>query len=132
LQERLADIQMLAHRLQQASPTNQLNLAESHLGNLQGRANRAIEHHMEMAKARLAAGESLLVALDPFAIMRRGYTQLTTSDRQALVTRATQLTEGDQVTAHFVDGYANLVTAGIMNTSMEHPDPETPTGKTSG
>ena len=128
LQERLADIQQLEHRLHQASPTSQLQLAEAHLANLQGRIARSIDQRLSLAEARLGHNQSLLAALDPFAVMRRGYAQLSSAGDNERIARVAQLAAGDEVIAHLVDGYARLTTTGIMKTTDDTANTGADTG----
>ena len=130
LQERLADIQQLEHRLHQASPTSQLQLAEAHLANLEGRIARSIDQRLSLAEARLTHNQSLLAALDPFAVMRRGYAQLSSAGDNERITRVAQLAAGDEVIAHLVDGYARLTTTGIMKTADDTANTGADTGTT--
>jgi exodeoxyribonuclease VII large subunit len=116
-QERLAEIQALTHRLHQASPVHKLRLAEANLLDLSARAVRAFEDTMTIANGKVERFDALLAALDPMAILRRGFTQVTRDSDGTGIFRASQLAPGDTVRAYFTDGYAQLTTTGIMETS---------------
>lgn len=128
-QERLTEIQELRHRLHQASPTHQLTLEESRISNLGSRAIRAFERTAETAEARISCIDALLGGLDPHAVLRRGFAQITGDLDGRLISRTSQLTTSDTVRARFIDGFAQFATTGIMDVSASKPRGSTGQGE---
>jgi exonuclease VII large subunit len=117
LQERLADVQFLVQRLHFVSPVQQLLVREAKVERLVREAERIVEHKLVVSESRLAKSTVLLSALDPIAMLRRGYAQLTRVDDGELVGRAAHVGEHDSVRATFIDGYVDLTATNIVNTS---------------
>jgi exodeoxyribonuclease VII large subunit len=129
LQERLADVHFLLQRLQLVSPMHQLLTREATVERLANEAQRIIERKLVGSESRLAHSSVLLAALDPIAMLRRGYAQLTRINDGSLVGRAGQLSQNDSVRATFADGYAELTATSIMNTQAASPSTSSKRGQ---
>jgi exodeoxyribonuclease VII large subunit len=117
LQERLAEVQFLAHRLQHVSPMQVLTLQNAVVSSLQARAGFAIEWILQRGSTRLERYQSMIEVLDPNAMLRRGYVQITRADDGSLVSRVGQLQPGERVQATFDDGFADMTSTSIMTSS---------------
>jgi exodeoxyribonuclease VII large subunit len=117
LQERLAEVRALAHRLQHVSPAYLLTLQDAVISGLRARAGFAIERILQRDSARIDRFQSMLDVLDPYAMLRRGYVQITRAEDGSLVSRVGQMQPGEKVQATFDDGFANMTTTSIMTSS---------------
>jgi exodeoxyribonuclease VII large subunit len=131
LQERLAEVHALAHRLQYVSPLHQLTTQDSVLANLWARASFAIERIMHREDTRIERIRSVLEVLDPHAMLRRGYVQITRASDGSLISRVSQARPGERIRATFDDGFAEMTTTSIMtsNTPDARQAAETGTGR---
>lgn len=124
LQERLADVQHLVQRLQQVSPLHQLVLQQARLDLLEARAIQAIERWLVAEDSRISQLSALIAALDPHAMLRRGYAQITRDSDGGLISRASQMNLGETIRAQFIDGTAILTPSRIETTTNDElPSP---------
>ncbi|MEJ7838230.1 MAG: exodeoxyribonuclease VII large subunit [Thermomicrobiales bacterium] len=123
LQERLADVQSLVQRLNHMSPIQQLVVQQARLDFLTSRAAQTIERSLTLQASRIDQLHATLTALDPQAMLRRGYAQITRANDGNLVSRASQAVPDDLLRAEFADGTLDLATLSvtIRDTSEQSP-----------
>lgn len=121
LQERLADVHHLVQRLQHVSPRHQLVLQQSSLNLLEARAAQAIERRLTAEESRLSQLSTLIAALDPYAMLRRGYVQMTRESDGSLISRVSQVNLGDAIRARFIDGTAILTPTNVAIATNNEP-----------
>lgn len=88
----------------QARPETRLKLQRARSLDLQRSSRRAIENHLAAKRARLTSLRLQLEALDPLAILSRGYAVLTDAQTGDLITRADQVDDGQPLRARVMDG----------------------------
>ena len=74
---------------------------------LSDRGNRAYQSHDNIRRGLLAEKAGRLSALDPLAVLSRGYTAVFSDGR--VVKKAAALTKGETVSLRFADGSASAV-----------------------
>jgi exodeoxyribonuclease VII large subunit len=79
-----ARLQQQRHRLLQARPSRQLHLQQGRLEGLRDRLHREFRNRVRGEMSRLEAVAGRLRALDPEAVLERGYSLLLTSDRRVI------------------------------------------------
>lgn len=123
LQERLADVQSLVQRLNHVSPIQQLVVQQARLDLLTSRAMQATQRNLTFQASRIDRIQAMLTALDPQAMLRRGYAQITRASDGNLISRARQAVPEDRLHARFADGSLDLTTLGvtIRDTSDQSP-----------
>lgn len=90
--------------LLRASPQQRLRLQRRRANELENVAQRAITAHLRVKRARLDAARAQLVALDPLAILRRGYAVLTDPGDGRIVSSVQRATPGAALRARVADG----------------------------
>jgi exodeoxyribonuclease VII large subunit len=68
------------------------------------RMHRAATHRIARSKQRVAVSSSVLVALDPAAVLQRGYAALQRADDGLPVFSVSQAEPGTRIVAHLADG----------------------------
>lgn len=93
----------LLARLRLQSPAGRVRSDRQHLDDLTYRAGRALRHQLDLQAARLGGMEQRLTALNPLAVLGRGYAVVTRADG-VLVRRRDQATLGDRLNVQVSDG----------------------------
>ena len=93
----------LQNRLQMRSPHLRLRSDRQRVDGLQRQAAIALEHHLRLKRARLNALEQRLAALDPRAVLGRGYALLQKKDG-SFVRSKDQVRVGEALSVQVVDG----------------------------
>ena len=93
----------LTGRLRLKSPRWRLLSDQQRLDEISRRAGVALEHHLELQHARLAALEQRLESLGPLSVMRRGYAVVTRADGR-MVHSTRQVASGDELNVRVSDG----------------------------
>ena len=114
LQEFQADVQHLVQRLHFVSPLQHLTSQQSAIDRLVIHAQSAIERKLAAEDSRVDQMLALLSGLNPYAMLRRGYAQITRSGDGTLIGRAGQMQSNEQVTATFEDGFVELTATSII------------------
>ncbi|AGA34725.1 Exodeoxyribonuclease VII large subunit [Thioalkalivibrio nitratireducens DSM 14787] len=100
-------LEQLRHRLFQARPSRLLQTQQARLDGLRDRLAREIRHQLERETTRLEAAHGRLRALDPDAVLERGYSILLTHDQQ-VVRRAEPSLQGASLHARLASGRLDL------------------------
>ncbi|MCA1789185.1 MAG: exodeoxyribonuclease VII large subunit [Thioalkalivibrio sp.] len=79
-----ARLQQQRHRLLQARPSRQLQLQQGRLEGLQERLRREVHNRLDRNRSRLEGVAGRLRALDPEAVLHRGYSILMTADHRVI------------------------------------------------
>jgi exodeoxyribonuclease VII large subunit len=90
--------------LLRCSPENRLRSQRQRSDDLMRSAHRSILVHLRSKRARLAGLGSQLGALDPLAILARGYAMLTDADSGTVVSKTADATSGRRLRAQVSDG----------------------------
>ncbi|HNB51450.1 MAG TPA: exodeoxyribonuclease VII large subunit, partial [Anaerolineales bacterium] len=96
----LANVQ---NRLLRQAPRARIFNDRQRLDDLARRADTALSHQMRLRRTRLDGLTQKLTALNPLAILERGYAVVTTPDGHA-VRRTSQVSPGDPLTVRVADG----------------------------
>jgi exodeoxyribonuclease VII large subunit len=90
-------------RLRMRSPMNRVRSGRQHLDDLAHRSAIALSHKLELETVRLSGIEQRLSALNPLAVLDRGYAVITRPDGKK-VTSVSQVTSGDELSVRVRDG----------------------------
>lgn len=90
--------------LLRASPSNRLRAQRQRVDELQRAAQRAMGIELRTKRARLESLRAQLRALDPLAILARGYAVLTDPASGAVVSQVNEATPGRRLQAQVADG----------------------------
>ncbi|WP_304442588.1 exodeoxyribonuclease VII large subunit, partial [Pelomonas sp. KK5] len=102
-------------------PRRQL-VEDQRLRHLDQRASRSLPAALRSARQRLDALGARLAALDPHAVLSRGYAWLDDGQGSALVS-VEQLQTGGEVTAVLADGRARMQVLDKLPTISAGPNP---------
>jgi exodeoxyribonuclease VII large subunit len=128
-----ARLQQQRHRLLQARPSRQLQQQQVRLQGLRERLHREFRNRLRTDATRLEAVAGRLRALDPEAVLERGYSILLTSD-QRVVRRADPELASARLRARLAHGELDLQVITVLpepNQSANSHD-DTPPRKTKG
>lgn len=103
-----AAVDELAQRAGRASPDRRLAHHRQRIDDLNRRASLALVHHLRSARQRLTGTRLHLAALDPTAVLARGYAIVSRPDG-AVVSSTAQVAPGDTIAVRVVDGQFNAV-----------------------
>jgi exodeoxyribonuclease VII large subunit len=110
----------LAVRLARNSPVARIQSDRQHLDELSNRAARGLFHHLQLQHAQLRGLERRLAALNPQAILQRGFAIITLADG-SLVSRVSQAHPGERLSVRLSDG---KFSAQVLDEPPEgHPSP---------
>jgi exodeoxyribonuclease VII large subunit len=93
----------LTNWLGQHSPAARIQTDRQRVDELAYRAGTALNHRMQLQRARLAGLEQRLTALDPLSILARGYAVVSLSDG-TIVRQVKQAVPGDRLNLRVSDG----------------------------
>lgn len=94
----------LNRALLRGSPRNRLRMQQQRADELRRRSRQAIHVHLRQKRARLDAVRTQLEALNPVAILARGYAMLTDEQTGRVVARVDQVATGSRLLAQVADG----------------------------
>lgn len=97
-------VDTLADTLERCSPAAQLDRQQQAIQALAERLTRATQHELEVARERARARELQLRALDPRAILRRGYAVTWRTDDGAIVRELDQIEPGVRLRTRLSNG----------------------------
>lgn len=100
---RQQDLDYYRQRLDRVSPAGWIQTERQQISEQQERSLRAVYHHLELCRARLQGLNSRLEALNPAAVLRRGYALVQHPDGH-LVRSAGQAHVGEMVDIRLWDG----------------------------
>ncbi len=98
--QRLMDIR---RRLDQLSPRRQVQNGRQRLDDMQERMARALAAYEQLRRARLDGLQQRLHALNPLAVMQRGFAVVHSADGR-LLSSVRQISIGDEVSVRMTDG----------------------------
>jgi exodeoxyribonuclease VII large subunit len=98
------DLDQLHSALERSSPVEALVARDGEVRHLASRASRAALHHVQLFEERLRARELQLAALDPLAILRRGYGLTWQAESGAVVRGLGDVHVGMALRTRVVDG----------------------------
>jgi exodeoxyribonuclease VII large subunit len=90
--------------LLRASPQNRVRLQRQRADELRRAMHRSMALHLRAKRARLTALRAQLDALDPLAILGRGYAVLTDEETGKVISRVEQAAPQSRVRARVSDG----------------------------
>ncbi len=102
-----AQLRQLRHRLLQVNPDRRLRPLRDRLRNDRERLQRELRSRLDRERARVAAYADRLRAMDPEAVLQRGYSILMTTDQQVIRAADPRLAN-ERVRAHLADGELDL------------------------
>ena len=106
-------------RLEYVSPERRIRSARQQIDDLQGRALRAVQHSLALRQARRLGLENRLQALNPTAILQRGFALLQHADGSLL--RSThQAQPGEALVARLKDGTLTVRVETIQSDMEKH------------
>ncbi|WP_245662940.1 exodeoxyribonuclease VII large subunit [Endozoicomonas arenosclerae] len=105
LQANTASYERLNDRLAQSSPARRIERMQGQLNLLQNKLNSNIQLLVKQKESHLKQLTGMLDAVSPLATLSRGYSIVAKGDE--FIRDASQLNEGDQVTARFSKGSAD-------------------------
>ncbi len=106
---------LLQAALERQNPLRRLQDERQRLDELWARAGRAALHALNLQRAGLRGSAARLQALNPLAVLERGYALVTRPDG-SLLTRAAQAQAGEKARVRLADG-----TLGVEIQSVEKP-----------
>ena len=118
LADRREGLDWLQRRLDHLSPARQIAEHRRRTFDLQRRAHQTMQHRLTLAQARLAGQASRLIALDPYAVLSRGYAIVTDADTGAVVSSSRQVRAGRGLRVRVADGEFDA-TAGRQRRLLE-------------
>jgi exodeoxyribonuclease VII large subunit len=95
-------------RLVYRRPLDGVNMRRQDVDSLLSRAGRAIVSRLTVMQHRLESAANRLAALDPTAILSRGYSLAFQAETGRLITRVAQAPEGTKVDLRVSDGTIKL------------------------
>ena len=111
-EDRQARLEDMQRRLLRASPLWQIQNGRQRLDDLSTRGQLALAHRLQLQRAQIAGLRSRLQALNPLAVLERGFAVVSRSDG-SLVRSVSQLKAGDGIQVQVADGKFNAdVTQG--------------------
>ncbi len=102
--ERRQSLGGLENRLRLLSPARRLQTDRQRLDDLARRLNAAQAHGLALAAERLKGAESRLLALDPLAVLARGYAVVTRKADGRVVMQPSAVSPGDDLRVRVRDG----------------------------
>lgn len=115
LDDRRRDISNLQHRLALLSPRAQFQAMQVSLEAERHQLATAARHHIERRGIQLDLARALLHALDPAALLHRGYVHISLGATGEPVRSAAMLKTGDRIRATFADGVAEASVDAVRN-----------------
>ncbi len=102
-EERQARLDELERRWLRASPLWQIQNGRQRLDDLSTRARLSLAHRLQLQHAHVAGLSSRLLALNPLAVLERGFAVVSRLDG-SLVRSASQVKSGDDIQVQVADG----------------------------
>jgi exodeoxyribonuclease VII large subunit len=103
------------HRLERISPQAAVRSGQQSLDELIRRADRALDHQLQLGRAKLEGARQQLDALNPTGVLSRGYAIVTRGGIPVL--RTDEVTSGDEIKIQVTDGAfgAEVIDKGDKN-----------------
>jgi exodeoxyribonuclease VII large subunit len=113
-----AALQTASRRLLASCPMPRIREQQSDIGIAAIRMRRAVTDRVSLGKFRVAGSGDVLTALDPIAVLQRGYAVLQRSDDARPIFSVAQAAPGTRIVARLADG--------ALQSSVEGPLPRSP------
>jgi exodeoxyribonuclease VII large subunit len=113
-----AALQAASRRLLASCPMPRIREQQSDIGIAAIRMRRAVTDRVSLGKFRVAGSGDVLTALDPVAVLQRGYAVLQRSDDARPIFSVAQAEPGTRIVARLADG--------ALQSSVEGPLPRSP------
>ena len=128
LADRQRALEVRSGRLLANNPQRRLQLLRQRLTGLPDRLGQAWQYDQRTRTEHLAAVARQLHAVSPLATMQRGYAVLRGGDDRRVITRISQLSQGDLIEALLADGRAEMhverIAPGHPQRTRMDPDDE--------
>jgi exodeoxyribonuclease VII large subunit len=108
-----------SRRLVAACPVPTVRKRRIDIETTANRMHRAATHRIARSKQRVAVSSAVLVALDPAAVLQRGYAALQRADDGLPVFSVSQAEPGTRIVAHLADG---AVQSSVEATTSRSPN----------
>lgn len=108
------ELSMLQSRLQSRSPQQQIQYTKHQLTNYEQQLTRMMQHLLQQQKARFASSIRTLEALNPLALMAKGFSVVYSEEQ--VVKSVKQIAPKDDITIQMQDGF---ITAKVVATNEE-------------
>jgi exodeoxyribonuclease VII large subunit len=116
LQHRSADVQALARRLDGTLPD--WDTWRRRVDDLGRGVHRSLSNRLALTRVEVVGLEQRFGALDPTAILRRGFSVVQRSDDDTVVTGAAQVANGDALTITLSDGVIPATAGGVSRITV--------------
>lgn len=110
-------------RLERGSPASRIRSDRQQIDDLQDRALRAMQHSLALRQARRQGLQNRLQALNPIAILQRGYVLLQREDG-SLLNSTRRVKPGDRLSAQLWDGTLDVRVDGVQPSGEASPPQE--------
>jgi exodeoxyribonuclease VII large subunit len=100
--EQKSSLSSLVSELRYVSPERQIQSGRQHVDELTRRARSSLLHHVQLHSAHIQGMQRRLQALNPMAVLARGYAVVTRNEDGSVVSRVEQA--GDEMTVRVSDG----------------------------
>jgi exodeoxyribonuclease VII large subunit len=97
-------VESLAARLRLVSPLRRVQTDRQRLDETSGRIGRAVSHRLEISHERLHGLRERLLALNPLAVLARGFAVVTRPADGSIVRQAARVQTGDSLCVRVADG----------------------------
>jgi len=102
--ERKSFLSSLVSQLRYVSPERRILSERQRVDELARRAHSSLFHHIQLQSAHIKGMQRRLEALNPNAVLARGYAVVTREDDGSVISRVAQAKEGQQVRIRVSDG----------------------------
>jgi exodeoxyribonuclease VII large subunit len=102
--ERKSFFSSLVSQLRYVSPERRILSERQRVDELTRRAYSSLSHHLQLQSAHIKGMQRRLEALNPNAVLARGYAVVTRKDDGSVISRVAQAKEGQQVRIRVSDG----------------------------
>ena len=115
--ERKSFLASLVSQLRYVSPERQILSERQRVDELTRRAHSSLLHHIQLQSAHIKGMQRRLEALNPNAVLARGYAVVTRKDDGSVISRVAQAKEGQPILIRVSDGQigAEIKTSSIVN-----------------
>jgi exodeoxyribonuclease VII large subunit len=122
-EDRQARLEDMQRRLLRASPLWQIQNGRQRLDDLSTRGQLALAHRLQLQRAQMAGLHSRLLALNPLAVLERGFAVVSRPDG-SLVRSVSQVKAGDEIQVQVADGKfnADVIQADVIQADVIQAD----------
>ena len=104
LAEKRTLLSSLASQLRYVSPDRRIQSERQRVDELARRAHSSLLHHFQLQSSHVRGMQKRLEALNPLAVLARGYAVVTSKDDNSVVSRVAQAEQGKQIQVKVSDG----------------------------